>query len=226
MIELFTGTPGSGKSLDAAREIKIALKSGKPVIANFEVNVDESWEGDFTYLPNRSITVGNIVAFAGDYWAGRDFKENGIVLVLDECQLLFNSRNWNVDTDRMEWLEFMSQHRKYGYRIILICQADIMIDKQFRSLVEYECNHRKISNYGVLGWLLRLVCFGEVFYCCESLYAAKIKTSGRFYRYRKSLGAMYDSYAKFQQGAGAPIGAPALAESAIMASNDAHGYFD
>lgn len=224
-IELWTGTPGSGKSLDAANEIRIELKHGKPVIANFEVNADENWKGNFTYMPNNSVSVGNLVAFARDYWSGRDFKENGILLVLDECQLLFNSRNWNVDSDRMEWLEFFSQHRKYGYRVILICQADIMIDKQFRSLVEYECNHRRISHYGFLGILLRKLCFSEIFYCCDTLYAAKIKTGGRFFRCSKKLAAMYDSYTTFQQTPSAAVAAPGVAESGIMASS-ATSYFD
>ena len=224
-IELFTGTPGSGKSLDAANEIRIELKHGKPVIANFEVITNEDWSGTFTYMPNSRVSPGNLVALARDYWSGRDFKENGIVLVLDECQLLFNSRNWNVDTDRMEWLEFFSQHRKYGYRVILICQADIMIDKQFRSLVEYECNHRKISHYGFLGLLLKYICIGEIFYSCQTLYAAKIKTGGRFFRYSKKLGAMYDSYTTFQQTPSAAVAAPGVAESGIMASS-ATSYFD
>lgn len=225
MIELYTGTPGSGKSLDAACEIRAALKSGKPVVANFEVVKDESWSGDFTYMPNSGVTVGNLVNISRDYWAGREFKENGILLVLDECQLLFNSRRWNQDSNRMEFLEFMSQHRKYGYRIILVCQADIMIDRQFRSLVEYECNHRKISNYGILGMIVKLFAFGELFYCCESLYAAKLKTGGRFFRYSKKLGAMYDSYSKFQNPAGAAVAAPAALEAGIM-PNTTKSYFD
>lgn len=224
MIELFTGTPGSGKSLDAACEIRAALKRGRPVIANFEVVKDESWTGSFTYMPNNRLTVGNITTFARDYWAGKDFRENAILLVIDEAQLLFNSRNWSTDSNRMEFLEFLSQHRKYGYRIILICQADIMIDKQFRSLVEYECNHRKISNYGILGMILRAVCFGEVFYCCESLYAAKIKTGGRFFRYSKKLGAMYDSYTTFQHTDGMAVAVPSAAELGIMATQN--NYFD
>lgn len=224
-IELFTGTPGSGKSLDAANEIRYALKHGKPVIANFKVVKDENWKGDFTYLPNSSVTVGNLAAFARDYWSGKNFAENGILLVIDEAQLLFNARNWNTDSNRMEFLEFLSQHRKYGYRIILCCQADIMIDKQFRSLVEYECNHRKISNYGFAGLLLRLLCFGEVFYCCETLYAAKLKTGGRFFRYKKSLGRMYDSYTLFESAGDTASAVPPAAVNGMITQTQS-GYFD
>lgn len=38
MIYLFTGTPGSGKSLDVARVIKNKLRAKQPVICNFPVN--------------------------------------------------------------------------------------------------------------------------------------------------------------------------------------------
>lgn len=202
-IVLFSGRPGSGKSYDAMRHIRNALRyQKKDVIANFEVNADERWKGHFTYLPNSGITAGNIVALARDYWAGRDFKENGLLLALDECQLLFNSRTWQ-SSDRMEFLELMSQHRKYGLKIILIAQSDIMIDKQFRALIEYETNHRKLGNYGKFGFILNLLLFGGVFYACTYYYAQKVKVGGEWFRYSKKIAKMYDSYKTFEQKTGA-----------------------
>ena len=188
-IYLYTGTPGSGKSLHAARTIRNQLKRGGDVIANFEVVCDDSWKGNFTYLPNNSVSAGNLVALARDYWAGRQFKEDGLLVVIDEAQLLYNSRNWQ-ESGRMEMLEFMSQHRKYGIKLIMVTQADIMIDRQFRTLVEYECNHRKVSNIGLGGKLISLFAFGEIFYCCVTYYMQKMKVDGYFFRYRKSLGNM------------------------------------
>ena len=38
MIYLYTGTPGSGKSLHLAEAIYKSLRRGQPVIANFEIN--------------------------------------------------------------------------------------------------------------------------------------------------------------------------------------------
>ena len=40
MIYLYSGTPGSGKSLHTARVIKNTLMMGKPVIANIPINVN------------------------------------------------------------------------------------------------------------------------------------------------------------------------------------------
>lgn len=199
-IVLFSGRPGSGKSYDAMRQIRNSLKyKGRPVIANFEVICDENWKGDFAYLPNSGIDSRVLVAFANDYWSNHQFKEDGILLVLDEAQLLWNSRTWN-DPNRMAFLEFMSQHRKYGYKIILIAQSDIMIDKQFRTLIEYECNHRKLGNYGRFGFVLNLLFLGGVFYACTYYYAQKVKVGGEWFRYSKRISDMYDSYKSFDDG--------------------------
>lgn len=206
MIELYTGTPGSGKSLHAVRTIRDYLKWRKSdVIANFEVVTDESWKGCFAYWPNNCLSPGNIVTFARDYWSGREFKENGLLVVIDEAQLLFNSRTWQ-SKDRMDWLELMSQNRKYGLRIILVCQADIMIDKQFRSLVEYEVKHRKIGNLGRFGKIMKMLMLNqEVFFAITSYYGLKMVTARETFRYSRKLGSMYNSYMAFEsQGAADP----------------------
>lgn len=205
-ISIYTGTPGSGKSLHAARTIRNYLKVYKlPVIANFEVIKDARWEGDFTYMPNCSMSPGNLRAFACDRWKLRDFEEDGILLVVDECQLLWNSRTWQDpsafgSSSRMEWIEFFSQHRKFGYKIVLIAQSALMVDKQFRSLIEYEFQHRKVSNIGLGGRIFSLFCGGNLFYCCKTYYGLKTKVGGEFFRYSRKLGSMYDSYKAFNPG--------------------------
>ena len=88
-------------------------------------------------------------------------------------------------------------------RIILVCQADIMIDKQFRTLVEYEANHRRISSLGLFGKLIKLLAFGEVFYVHTKYYGQNVKVDGEVVRYRKKIGAMYNSYKAFEGGSGA-----------------------
>ena len=39
-IDFYTGVPGSGKSYHAAQRIYHAIRSGKTVIGNIEINVD------------------------------------------------------------------------------------------------------------------------------------------------------------------------------------------
>lgn len=197
-ISLYTGTPGSGKSLHATRLIRDTLKIKKQdVISNYGVVCDGKWSGNFNYVPNNQLSVDWLVSYAYDYWNSRSFKEDGLLLVIDECQLLFNSRNWQ-DANRMQWLEFFSQHRKYGYKVVLIAQNDIMIDKQFRTLIEYEVNHRKAGNYGMFGAILKVLALGELFYCCRYYYMQGQKLDGQFMRFSKKISKMYNSYDTFK----------------------------
>lgn len=197
-IYLYSGTPGSGKSLHATRDIRDALKYKRiSVIANYEVVKDERWQGAFNYVPNSELCPHLLVSYAAYLWEETEFREDGILLVIDECQLLFNSRNWN-DKDRMSWLEFFSQHRKYGYKVIFIAQDDMMIDKQFRSLIEYDVNHRKVGNYGLFGKLVNLLFFGKMHYACTYYYLHNQKIQGEFIRFSRKIAKMYNSYSTFQ----------------------------
>lgn len=67
MIMLYSGTPGSGKSLHTARDIRDSLGAKRrPVIANFDVNPrTRGYRERFTYKPNG--TVNNLAQIpAGD----------------------------------------------------------------------------------------------------------------------------------------------------------------
>ena len=122
MITLFSGTPGSGKSLDMANEIRLALNKPRgedmPVIANFPVNLDRVKRPQaFHYVPNHELTPDLLTSFADSFWASTDrpFSEDYLLLALDEVQILHNSRNWQTkgragrNDSRMDWLEFFSQ---------------------------------------------------------------------------------------------------------------------
>lgn len=206
-IYAFTGVPGSGKSAHAAREIRDALNNvhQKPVIANFPLakNAPVKYPENFLYLPNNELTTDAIQGFADDYWlSGRHkFKEDFITLVIDECQILFNSRSWS-QRGRMSYLEFLSQSRKYGVKVILIAQNLKMIDNQFRMLVDMEHNHRRIQSMGVPGWVFNKLCGGHVFldvtYVCPATQGKERLSASLFWPNRKDF-AMYDSYALFRQ---------------------------
>ena len=214
MILLYSGTPGSGKSYHATRDIYDALTIKKiPVIANYDLDfrsVKKDVADGFHFVENYSLTPDYLVSFAIDYWRGRPFREDGILCVVDECQLLWNSRTWDdrsrsgmkyAESNRMKWLEFFSQHRKYGYKIILIAQDDCMIDKQFRVLLEYEVNHRNCSNYGIFGILLNLITFGRHFLAVRYYYGKKDRLDSTFVRFRKKYSRLYNSYKAFEGGA-------------------------
>lgn len=197
MMYLYTGTPGSGKSLDTARMIKGQLALKHPVICNFPINKDavKNYDECFIYKDNDDLTPEFLMNYARGYFKDARVKEGAINLVIDECQMLFNARDWSK-SDRAEWNKFFQVHRHFGYDIILVTQFDTMIDKQVRALVEYEVKHRKISNYGWRGWLLQTLFLAPtLFVKIKVWYPMKEKIGAEFYRGNKKLYRLYDTFA-------------------------------
>lgn len=203
MIHLYSGTPGSGKSLHTARDIRDALRVRKmPVIANFDVNHSlRNYDRLFTYLPNDKLEPSFLEDFARKWFAGRKVREDSILLVIDEAQLVFNSRAWQHG-QRMEWIQFFSQHRHFGYKVVLIAQFDRMIDRQIRSLIEIETNHRKLGNFGMKGLILSLPFRGRLFLGVSYYYGLKEKVGTCWLLPRRAYFKVYDSYNRFEKVAG------------------------
>lgn len=233
MISLYSGTPGSGKSLHAASCIYWALKRNKPVVCNFPVNLQNVSKRQkdlpFFDLSNTNMTPDWLITFSHIYfWStGKPIKEGSITLIIDECQLLFNAREWQ-QTGRSEWLSFFTQHRKYGYDIILVAQFDRMIDRQIRSLIEYEYVHRKVSNFGLGGFFLNLFAGGKLFVGVKVWYPLKEKIGSDFFRAKKKYYSLYDTFDTFgsdsapvpEVGPGSGDPAPAAGADAQIEQND------
>lgn len=125
--------------------------------------------------------------------------EGQTLLVLDECQELFNSRSWNR-SDRLEWCSFFRQHGKYGYDVYLISQDDKVIDKQIRSILQYEYEHRCVNNYKLAGKLLGILSGGRLFVCVKKMYGVRSKDArikSTFFSGQERFYAFYDSYKPF-----------------------------
>ena len=189
MIDLYTGTPRSGKSLHAAERIVMRSRFGEPVIGNFPCKLDRYKKANYTYVPNHKLTPKFLIEFSQKYFQDKPLKEGAILLVIDECQLLFNARDWQKK-GREGWLR---------YDILLIAQIDRMIDRQIRGLVEYEYVHRKLSNYGWRGILLRCVSFGAGFIAVKIWYPMNEKVGQELFRARKKYYSIYDTFALFDE---------------------------
>lgn len=194
MISLYSGTPGSGKSLHCARTIQNWSRLGHPVIANFPVNLKKYKRAAFIYCPNEKLSPDFLIQLSRNFFGSKPIKEGSILLVIDECQLVFNAREWQ-QSGRAKWLSFFTQHRHYGYDIILIAQFDRMVDRQIRSLIEYEYIHRKMSNFGWQGKALSLVFGGKTFISVKRWYPLRQRLGSEIFHARKSLYSIYDSYA-------------------------------
>ncbi len=230
MITFYSGTPGSGKSLHVAAEIYRGIRGGVNVIANFEVDEDclkrrfagRKEPGTFLYLSNgqlmgkvqaKGISGGKAVVlspvdalygFATNFHRRNNrgqILEHQTLLVLDEAQILFNSRTWQ-DTSRMEWVTFFTQHRKYGYDVIIISQLERLIDRQIRGCFEFEVSHKKVMHYKTMGALMSVLFKGNLFVAVTHWYGVKGKdsvTGSKFFIGRKRLYSLYNSYKIFSR---------------------------
>lgn len=192
MIKLYVGRPGSGKSLDSIQDIRCAIRRGKIVVSNFWLNrLGLPGAGKYVYLSKRVLTPDNIV---DNIPLDKAYKEGRYLLVLDECQLLFNARDWQRNSSA-GWVQFMTQHRKLGFDIILIVQHEDMIDKQIRNCVDFVVEHRKVSRFGPAAWLMSVVLGGYL--RIVRYYGQDSVISRSFFRGGRRLYDLYDTSAIF-----------------------------
>jgi hypothetical protein len=133
MIELLVGSPGAGKSMYAMRLVCEELRGGRRIVTNLSVKM----AGLCWFLKEKysfDLDISRVVLLSDDqvkrFW---QYVQDGDFVAIDECQVYWNSRNWQ-DTGK-ELIDFFSQHRKRGIDIILITQNVQLIDKQLRLLV-------------------------------------------------------------------------------------------
>lgn len=211
MIYLYSGTPGSGKSLDMARSILVDLKQHKPIICNFPIYLPKKkmkYEKYFHFMENSELTPKYLYDFSREYFKTHRFGEGKIVLYLDECQLMFNARQWNA-AGRDDWLKFFTNHRHYGFDIVLACQFDRMIDRQIRCLIETEVLHRKCSNMGWYGNFFRIIFLSPVLFVkVHFYYPTKLKTGTQFFKYNRRYASIYNSYSTVFAEGDADAGGP------------------
>lgn len=209
MIYLYSGTPGSGKSLHAAKVIYNGLKKQDGFyLANFPINRSlfrASELENFGYIPNEKLNPRTLIRFSELYWemmykryryiSVRNF-ERGIRLFIDEAQMLFNARDWQRNS-KEGWPSFFSVHRHYGFEIVLITQMDSSLDKQVRGILEYNCIHRKIGNIGIAGAIFDFLLGGGIFYYALIWYPQSERLGGQWFKFNKKLDTLYDTHAMF-----------------------------
>lgn len=195
---LYSGTPGSYKSYHATYDIVKWLGRGKDVISNYPVDVSNFYKhkkklGNFTFIDNDKLTPDYLRRYAKEHHK-RSYNAQTLV-VIDEASIMFNAREFSR-TDRMLWIKFFANHRHYNFDIILIAQNDRMIDRQVRSLLEYEIKHRALKHWNLAFALLSLVCNG-IFHCVEYWYPTKIKTDTQLRKFNQRIANCYDTLALF-----------------------------
>lgn len=171
MITCIQGTPGSGKSSVIVADMADFLLTGGVVATNFNLHpdwLDMLCKSSFRYRWNlvdrdlfrRSLwsrcyrigTPDTLYTLSASLKAalppGSRVKEGMGRLYLDEAQLLLNSRDWQKNK---QYIEFFTQHRKFGWDVSLVAHSISMIDKQVRALVEVESRMRNLQKCKILG---------------------------------------------------------------------------
>lgn len=212
MIELYTGFVGSGKSYAATKlgcSIVDAPLSRRYVIANFPIKpkatiIDkllkrkEKENKRWIYKDNDELTVDYLIKKSLEM--GWNKKEGSCLIIFDEASIPFNARTFHKE-DRLKWIKFLSQSRKFGYDVIFITQDRRMLDKQIRHLCEYESVFKKLNNYPILGILLnmfRISIFAQVRYWngTNMMYT---KGQLKLILYRKKIAKRYDTLRLFDE---------------------------
>ena len=186
-------------------------KKGKHVICNFEVN-ENFWKkkhckknkhtgetGIIQELNNDQLTIDFLMDFANknhERNARGQIKEKQTLLIIDECQTMFNSRSWN-QKGRSEWVIFFTQHRKFGYTVILVSQHKDLIDKQIRHIFQHDYEHRNVKNFKLFGWFLALLCGGNLFFIPVKSMDTGKKDHTEIMFASKKYYKLYDSYKIF-----------------------------
>jgi len=204
MIYLYSGTPGSGKTLKAVSDIWRWLRSKDNVVIT-NIRLDPAvllksrlrvWleKNKIKFKPKvYNLIYKDLSEITPEWLITLSDSYKRCYLVMDECQIKFNSRAWN-DKVRMPWLEFFSKHRHYNYQILLIAQHDRMLDRQIRELIEYNYIHRYLGNMGVAGFLINLCSMSKVFVQVQMWCGTRDKLGTEMFLLNKHKARSYDTY--------------------------------
>lgn len=237
MVWFYSGTNGSGKSLHVAKDIYNRLRRinrHNNVIATFDIATDKikKCKGKFTLKSIYDLNPKYLIDYAFEHHEldGRpDDVKGQTLLIIDEAQRIFNPRDYD-QKGRRAWLDWLPEHRKYGFTIIMISPYDKMIDKQIRALFEYEVVHRKANNFGFIGFLLSLFHI-KLFFAITYWYGIKAKCGVENITTSKKYTSIYNTLQRFGKekpptpvaaagGAESPVGGPATAATKSGATKE------
>lgn len=150
MIHLICGSLGSGKSTYLADLTwrHFARRGGFAFASNYAL--PSGWA---KWVPKRNVSSLSRAVIVGNPSDLHKFSLTDCLplrknpadfpglLVLDDAHMLFGSRFWLKNQD---WIDFLSNSRKLGWRTFIVTHDPNMIDKQIRFFCEYEVRFRSL----------------------------------------------------------------------------------
>jgi len=150
MIIGFAGTPGSGKTYEAVKKILDNLQWGRVVYTNIDGILDpQCLEMIKCHCGLSDLALMKQLHFLeeqqlADFWM---HIEPGCLVVLDEVQKVFSSREWQTAKNNA-FASWASTHRHNGFDVVLITQAVERVDSAVRALLEWTYVFRKVNFFG------------------------------------------------------------------------------
>lgn len=139
-VYIVTGALGGGKSLMTVAKLRDYIKKGNRIAGNMNLDLKQLCNSaysktSYTRIPDVP-TAADLNALGRAYEGKYNDSKFG-ALVLDECALWLNSREWN-DKDRKGLITWLVHARKLGWDVFLLVQEIEMLDSQIRkALCEY-----------------------------------------------------------------------------------------
>jgi len=222
MIYMYSGTPGSGKSLDVARQIAMWLKIKRRVISTMNVDVrlcflnfisrlifqltrgkfllfdvDDYRMKNFTYINIFDLTPKYLIDYAMKNH--KEGKERQTLLIIDECVSIFSPEKC-VGSFWLDWQFFFQYHRHFGYDVILVPQSTELLARKVKHFAEFEVRHRAVKNAGFLGAIISKLAGG--LFSTKTFWTAsnnRKHIDREWFLYKYWLGKMYNSYSMFRE---------------------------
>ena len=132
MLYLFTGVPGSGKTLNV-----VSMLAKRKDFKNRPLFIDGIPD---LKIPHEEIPEGESIK-TWPKWA-----PDGAIIVVDECQRVFRPRSSSSAVP--EYVAELETHRHRGLDFLLITQHPRLIDVNLRSLIEHHTHFGK-TNLGL-----------------------------------------------------------------------------
>lgn len=144
MIYLFTGVPGSSKTLNV---IKMVCE-------------DQAFKGREVYYHRIKELQLPWIQLDEDEVKAWDTLPHGSVLVVDEAQYLLPARDSRKSMP--DWITKMSEHRHSGYDLIFISQSPMLLDAGFRRFVGKHTHIERVFGMQSAKWLTWEKCVSDV----------------------------------------------------------------
>lgn len=209
MIEVLSGLPGGGKSLQAVLRIIEALRAGRHVLTNvsikpWELAFHASWHPAFIFKSRMAKVRAaeryyNRIHLLSDddvreFWKYCYGGNLRFFIVLDEIQLYFDSADW-AKTPK-DFKSYLAQHRKGGDDLLLVSQHTKNIDIHFRRMTaRYWHTHstKGLPLFGILPlpeMFISNAYYGEV----DTVIARRVITPS------KKIFNLYDTMREYDNG--------------------------